>query len=340
MNKKIPASIIRQVFILIFLAAIFWMITVEMIPYLGGVLAAVTLYVILVPFQKKLEKHKWKPALAAAFLMIISFICILLPIAGLALLFSTQIKDAIKNSDEITTQIKSQIAQIESFIGFDIVPAIDGSQIKETLSYLISNIASSSVVIFIAVGIMFFILYYMLVNRKTWQKAGIDYLPLKKENVETIGSESINLVKSNAIGIPLVAIMQGVVALIGYFIFGVENPFFWFGITVIGSMIPFVGTALGIAPVCLLLLAQGDTQAAIGILIYGAVVVGSTDNLFRLIVQKRLADIHPLITLIGVVVGVPLFGFIGLIFGPLLVSLFLLLVKIYKNEYGEKTSSI
>jgi predicted PurR-regulated permease PerM len=340
MSKKVPASIIRQLFILLVLAVIAVLITLEMLPYLGGVLAAVTLYVIVVPFQCKLEKRKWKPALAATFLIIVSAVGILLPIAGLAVLFSTQIKGAISNSDEITTQIKIQISEIESFLGYDVVPTIDGEQIKNALSYLISNLASSSVIIFISLGIMFFLLYYMLVNRKIWQKAGIAYLPLKEENVTTIGEESINLVKSNALGIPLVAIMQGVVALIGYFIFGVENPFFWFGITVIGSMIPFVGTALGILPVCVLLLAQGNTQAAIGLLIYGGVVVGTTDNLFRLIVQKRLADIHPLITLIGVVVGVPLFGFIGLIFGPLLVSLFLLLIKIYKNEYGEKGAAI
>ena len=65
-------------------------------------------------------------------------------------------------------------------------------------------------------------------------------------------------------------------------------------------------------------------------------VVGSTDNLIRLYVLERLANVHPLVTLIGVIVGVPLFGFIGLIFGPLLISLFLLIVKIYKHEYGDQ----
>ncbi len=340
MGKKIPASVIRQIFILIILASFALMIGVEMIPYMGGVLAAVTLYVLLVPAQRFLEKKGWKPWIAATLMLFVSIVGILLPLAGLVMLFTSRIKDAVANSDEITSQIKEQITQIEDYVGFDIIPAIDPQQIKETLTGVISTVASSSLTIMVAVGVLFFILYYMLVERETWQQASIDYLPLKKENVETIGEESINLVKSNAIGIPLVAIMQGAVALVGYFIFGVENPIFWFGITVIGSMIPFVGTALGIAPVFLLLLAQGNTQAAIGILIYGAVVVGSTDNLFRLIVQKRLANIHPLVTLIGVVVGVPLFGFIGLIFGPLLVSLFLLLVKIYKNEYGKSDVAI
>ncbi len=338
--KKIPASIIRQVFVLLILFGLAVMIVYEMLPYLGGVLGAITIYVLMIPLQRYLEKHNWRPWIAATTILIASIVGILLPIAGLALLFTSQIKEAVANSDQITQQIKDQIVQIEDYVGFDIIPAIDPEQIKSTLSTVISDLASSGLTIFIAVGIMFFLLYYMLIERKTWQKASLTYLPLKRKNIQAIGKESINLVKSNALAIPLVALMQGVVALIGYFIFGVENPFFWFGVTVIGSMIPFVGTALGIAPVVLLLLAQGDTAAAIGILIYGGVVVGSTDNLFRLIVQKKLANIHPMITLIGVVIGVPLFGFIGLIFGPLMISLFLLLIKIYKNEYGKSADSI
>ena len=116
--------------------------------------------------------------------------------------------------------------------------------------------------------------------------------------------------------------------------------FFWFVITTIGSMIPFVGTAIGIVPVTILMFTQGENWQAIAVLIYGIVVVGSSDNIIRLYVLKRLSDVHPLITLIGVVVGVPLFGFIGLIFGPLLVSLFLLIVMIYKKEYGKEKSKI
>ena len=162
-----------------------------------------------------------------------------------------------------------------------------------------------------------------------------EYLPINHENLMLIGKESDNMVKANAIGIPLVAFVQGIVALIGFLIFGVPNPFFWFVITTIGSMIPFVGTAIGIVPVTILMFTQGEDWQAIAILIYGIVVVGSSDNIIRLYVLRRLSDVHPLITLIGVVVGVPLFGFIGLIFGPLLVSLFLLIVMIYKKEYGK-----
>ncbi|MBQ0740490.1 AI-2E family transporter, partial [Aquimarina celericrescens] len=92
---------------------------------------------------------------------------------------------------------------------------------------------------------------------------------------------------------------------------------FWFVITTFGSMIPFIGTAIGFIPVTLLMYYQGDTFGAIGVLAYGLIVVGSSDNIVRLLVLKKMANEHPLITLIGVIIGVPLFGFIGLIFGPL-----------------------
>jgi len=101
-------------------------------------------------------------------------------------------------------------------------------------------------------------------------------------------------------------------------------------------MIPFVGGLLGIVPVFIVVLSQGNTFQAWGILLYGVIIVGSTDNLIRLYVLKKIDDVHPLITLIGVIVGVPLFGFIGLIFGPLLISLFPIIVRIYKKEYGKR----
>ena len=119
-------------------------------------------------------------------------------------------------------------------------------------------------------------------------------------------------------------------------IFGIENPLFWFVIVVIGSMIPFVGTLVGIIPVFLITLASGNDYAAYGILIYGLVVVGSTDNIIRLYVLKKMDDVHPLITLIGVIIGIPLFGFIGLIFGPIIISLFFIILKMYKIEYVDK----
>ena len=174
----------------------------------------------------------------------------------------------------------------------------------------------------------------MLTNRSELKKSLYEYIPISDKNLKIIGQESQAMVRSNAIGIPLVAIAQGIIALIGFLIFDINDPFFWFIIVTVGSMIPFVGTLIGILPVFILTLSTGNSFSAWGILIYGILVVGSTDNIIRLFVLKKLDNVHPLITLIGVIVGVPLFGFIGLIFGPLLISLFLVIVRIYRKEFG------
>jgi predicted PurR-regulated permease PerM len=142
------------------------------------------------------------------------------------------------------------------------------------------------------------------------------------------------MVYSNAIGIPLIAILQGIVGLIGYLILGVNEPWFWFVITCITSMLPILGAAIAYVPVALLFFAGGHATKGVFMLLYGFGVIGTVDNLFRFVILKRIGDVHPLITGFGVIIGVGLFGFIGLIFGPILISLFLVLIKIYANEFN------
>lgn len=338
---KLQPILVRQLFILLLIVFTGILIFQEMTPYLSGVLGAITLYVLFRRWMDRLVKKGWRKSLAAITLLFVSFIGILVPISGIVLLLGSKIGKAVTNSEKIIRILKTQLRNFEEYFGFDISAQIDTSAITSWVSTNLQNLAGGTFEIFISVGIMYFMFYYMLTNRKQLRHALDDYIPIGHHNLLLIGKESTAMVKANAIGIPLVAICQGLIALIGFLIFDIPNPFFWFAITTVGSMIPFIGTLLGIGPVVILLLAQGMNIQAISILIYGLVVVGSTDNIIRLFILKRLDNVHPLITLLGVVVGVPLFGFIGLIFGPLLISLFLLIVKIYKKEFGvlEKTTS-
>jgi predicted PurR-regulated permease PerM len=268
--------------------------------------------------------------------MLISFFGILIPIAGIVMLLGNKIGHAVKNSEEVIKAVKDQIGKAEELAGFDLNSNIDTGAITGWISENLQGLVGGTFNAFIAIGLMYFLLYYMLTNRKTLRESLKEYIPMNRENLDEIGEEVQMMVRSNALGIPLVAVAQGIIALIGFWIFGVDNPFFWFVITTIGSMIPFVGTLLGILPLFIIALSTGDNFQAYGILLYGFIVVGSTDNIIRLYVLKKLDNVHPLITLIGVIVGVPIFGFIGLIFGPLLISLFIAMVRIYRREYGKE----
>ena len=337
--KTIPPKIVSQIFILLLVFFLGALIFREILPYLSGVLGAITLYVLLDSFMDKLLNKGWNMNLSAVLLMVLSFFCVLVPVSGFVLLIVNKIGKATKNSEKLINVFQSKVSEWEGLIGFDLSSQIDSSKVSSTVSQTLQGFVGGTATSLIAIGIMYFLLYYMLTNRKELKASLLRYNPIEPANLKMIGEETRSMVRSNAIGIPLVALAQGIVGLVGFLIFGVKDPFFWAVIVTIGSMVPFIGAFLGIAPVFILAMAEGNMVQAWGILIYGFVVVGTTDNLIRLFILKKLDNVHPLITLIGVIIGVPIFGFIGLIFGPLLISLFLIIAKIYKKEYGKTAAS-
>jgi len=338
--KYIRPTIIRQVFVLLLILLMGGLIFQEMLPYLSGVLGAITIYVILRKPMEKLVSGRWNTNLAAILLMLLSFISIMVPVVGLGFMMGSKIDYAVDNSQKVIDATKQQLEKIEGYFNIDMASSIDTSAITSWLSENLQSFAGGTFTMFISITVMYFLLFFMLTNRSKLKESLFEYIPIKDKNLKTIGEETNEKVKANALGIPLVALGQGVVGLIGFLIFNVPNPFFWAAVVTIGSMIPFIGSALGTVPVFLLALSNGNTFQAWGILIYGTVAIGATDNLFRLYFLKRLENVHPLITLVGVLVGVPLFGFIGLVFGPLLVSLFLIILRIYKNEYGKEEQKL
>ncbi|WP_318309112.1 AI-2E family transporter [Flagellimonas crocea] len=334
--KHIHPKIVRQIFILLLILLMAGLIFIEIAPYFSGILGTITLFVLLKKPMKKLVEKGWNPNLAAGLLMIASFFAILLPISGAFFMLGNKISKAVDNTDKITSMIKSQLEYLENAIGYKFTSNIDASAVSSWLSDNLQGLVGGTFNTVIAISIMYFILFYMLTNRKKLYESLYDYIPISNKNLKVIGTEVNDIVKANTLGIPLVALAQGLVALLGFLIFGIENPFFWAIMVTIGSMIPFVGNLLGTIPVFILTLSNGQNFQAWGILLYGMIVVGSTDNLIRLYILKKLDDVHPLITLIGVLVGIPLFGFIGLVFGPLLINLFMVIVRIYKREYGKE----
>ncbi|WP_396634775.1 AI-2E family transporter [Maribacter sp. R86514] len=332
--KKINHKVLRQLIILTLIIFLGGLIIKYMLPYISGVLGALTLYVVLRKWMLKLINKGIKRTWAAMLLIFLAFIGIFIPITGAGFMLSSEIGNLADKSEQVTKAFKDQVFQIEKYIGYDISSTIDPQQASNWLTDNMQGFANSTFNILISLGILLFLLYYMLKSPKQLKESLLEYIPLSNKNLVVLGKEIDNVVRSNAIAIPLVAVAQGIIALIGFYIFGVENPLFWFVIVTIGSMIPFIGTLVGILPVFVLSLASGESFQAWGILIYGATVVAMTDNVIRLFVLKKLDSTHPLITLIGVLIGIPLFGFVGLIFGPLIINLFLIIVKIYKQQYG------
>jgi predicted PurR-regulated permease PerM len=335
MNQNtIDSNLLRQIFFIALILFLGIVLFRELWFFLSAFLGAVTFYVLMRERMFYLtEKKGWKPRTAAWILMLLSFFVILMPIGLLGNILYAKISYVVIHSSELINSLKITADRIRAKVGYQIIDPNAINQIGPYLAQLLPKILGVTMNTITLIGSMYFILYFMLVNGRRMEESLYEYIPLKDGNVELIGKEVKTMVISNTIGIPAIALIQGVAALIGYLMIGVSEPWLWFVATCIAAMMPVVGAALIYVPLTVMFFVQGATGRGIAMAVWGFGVVGLVDNLFRFILNKRLGNIHPLITIFGVLVGVQLFGFIGLIFGPLLISMFILLLRIYSSEF-------
>lgn len=335
--NSISNNAIRQILLLITIILIGIVLFIHLKIFIPAFLGAYTLYVLMRKYMFILQgKHKWNKNLAATILMLLSFLIIMLPILLFANMMTSRIAFAIEHSSEILSSIQNFINKYEKQYGINIVTDENVRRVSTIGAETLPKILGATFNTLTTVVIMYFILYFMLVDGRKMESHFYEWVPLKDENILLLRRELNLLVNSNAIGIPLIALLQALVALAGYLILGVEQPIFWFVITCIAAMLPVVGAALAYIPLSLVFFAEGSSGKGIILLIYGFGVIGVVDNVFRFWLQKKLGDVHPMITVFGVIIGVSMFGFIGLIFGPILISLFLLMIKIYVSEFSQR----
>jgi predicted PurR-regulated permease PerM len=207
---------------------------------------------------------------------------------------------------------------------------------QQLLAENVGRVLNSSLLILGSVLMMYFFLFFLLINMNKMEASIVHYLPFKRSKILLFGRELVDQTYGNAIGVPMVCIAQGLFAYLSYRIAGVPEAGLWGILTGFSSIIPLVGTAIIWVPVTLYLLAENLQWQGIFVAVYSVVIMGNVDNLIRMVVSKRIGDVHPIITVLGVIVGLKFFGLPGLVFGPLLISYFILLLKLYYIEYNRE----
>ncbi len=330
----------RQIFFFFILLGLGIIIFLQVKFLMPGVLGAVTLYVLNRKFHFKLIFQKrWNIYLSTLLLIIINAIVLLIPF-GLATIFIIpKLQNFTDNASDLFQGVKEIIERISTMTGIEILSKENLGNIPKMVSSYLPDFLSTAANAFINITTMFFVLFFMLINAQKIESYLLKLIPLKAENKKLITKETKNIVTSYAIGIPVLALAQGLASYIGYAIFDIKDPMLWGFVTCVCSVIPFIGTIIIWLPLSVFLFAGGQQSEALGLIVYCAIVVLNIDNLLRLFLLKAFADIHPLITLFGVITGLKIFGFIGLIFGPLLVSYLLLMMRIYVNEFSNVESN-
>ncbi|MEO6844943.1 MAG: AI-2E family transporter [Ginsengibacter sp.] len=327
---------LRQIILLGIIIIIGILILNNFFSFLPGVLGSVTLYIL----SKKsyfylLETKKWRPGWTA-FLYILGYtIIICLPVYFAVVMLVPKLEALFNDPVQLIVAVKSFSKKIHEATGIELVNSDNLQNATKNLATKIPLLLTGTANFITNLLLMFFVLYYMLIHGRTMEKYLNDFIPLKNVNRDMLSSETELMIRANAIGIPLLAVIQGLVGALGYYIFGINEVAVWAFLTGVASLIPIIGTGLVWIPLIIYLLASGNTWQGIGLGIYSVAIIGNIDYVARITLLRKIGDVHPLITIFGVIVGISIFGFLGLIFGPLLISYFIVLIKIYRNEFDE-----
>ena len=306
----------------------------KMTPFMGGILGACTIYIMVRDQMLYLtQKKKIRKSVTAIILLIEAILCFLVPLSLAVWLLISKLQTVNVDTATFVDTITNLADWIHRKTEYDLLSKENISSIASILpgigQFLMGGISSFAVNLFVLV----FVLYFMLIGGTKMEQYIYELLPFSDSNKKHVMNEINMIVRANAIGIPLLAIIQGAIATLGYYLFDAPSALLFGFLTCFATVIPIVGTTLVWFPLAAYMAISGDWPHAIGLLLFCGLIVTNIDNLIRFILQKKMADTHPLITIFGVVIGLSLFGFMGVIFGPLLISIFILCVNIFKEQY-------
>jgi predicted PurR-regulated permease PerM len=300
-------------------------------PFSTGLIGAPVLYIVFAPIHRWLARQM-HPRLAAALVVLMGVIVVLGPGAAFVGVIAGEAQDIA--SGVIRSPLLARLRELR------LGPYDVGAQIESLGSRLVAWIGASALGLVgtatrlgIQLTITFFGLYYLLLAPITAWKGVRPFLPFSARNAERLRDRFRDVTISTLIGTGMTSAMQGFLVGMAFWVTGIPNALFWGVVTVILAILPVVGSGLVWAPGVLALAIEGHYGTAIGLALWGVLVVGNVDNIIRPMVFRRWAQIHPFITIIGAFAGINYFGLLGLIIGPLAISYFFELIRMYREEY-------
>lgn len=339
-------KILRSYFLLALIAISSVLALLIFHPFLI-ILALATIFALILQPLYRITLHGMKssPGLAAFATILISIVCILLPL----IFISTQIVDDAQNlytslSDgsgqtylntllAYTNDIVARYVPSMALSGTELSVSID-QYMKDGLVWLIQNLggAFGGISRFLFSFFIFLIaLYYLLRDGTKLKKTIIEASPLSN-TIDTIVFKRLELAVHSIIrGSLTIALIQGVLTSLGFMVFGIPNSILWGVVAAFSALIPGIGTSLVLAPGVLYLFIVGATVPAIGLLIWSIFAVGMIDNFLGPKLIGRDMQLHPLVVLLSIFGGLMFFGPSGIFLGPLCISLFLALISIHPD---------
>ncbi|HET8656261.1 MAG TPA: AI-2E family transporter [Longimicrobiaceae bacterium] len=306
-------------------------IAIALLPFGVGLLGAAALYVVCAPAHRSLTPLIGARA-AAALVLLGALILMLIPAAVLLTLAMDEapaILRALPAGPLSEHLARLRVGGVQ--VGSHLLAVSDAlvTWASQRLVLVFGSIARTVLNLVIA----FFGLYYLLVARRgTWERAR-RYLPFSPANADRLRARFYSVTEATLLGVVLTALLQGSLVGGGFWLVGLPNALFWGIVTGLVSVLPVLGSAIVWFPGVLVLVFAARYGAAVGLAVIGGGIASNVDNLVRLAVFKRVSNIHPMITLVGAFAGVRYMGLVGVLLGPLAISYFFELLRVYRDEH-------
>ncbi len=337
---------VKMALALLIITVLTVVIVYAMLPYLNYFFGAFILYIIFAPLYHLLVRRTpINRQIASVLVIVISIFVVLVPLYFLLNIIIGEIQQLLLNQASIIASIQSGGQSLTVYLLKLDLPIEDlqstleqklmdiGSQtFNYTSKFILGSIQSLSEQA-IGLFIMFFLLYYLLTEEESdFVRKIYAAVPFNAENTVTLVEEFRRIVRTTLISTGAIALLQGAILTITFLIFNIRGAFLWGALAAIFSFLPVLGVPLIWIPAAIIQLLLKDYTAGIAIIAVG-IFISVIDNFLRPVIQNRVGELHPLLSLLGIVIGIPLFGLIGIVIGPLLLSYFILTVKMFSKEY-------
>lgn len=347
MNQK---TLSRYFFIALLLGAaftFFYMVRMFLVPV---VLAAVFTTIFYPMYEWLTRKFGGRGGIAAFVCCLLLLLAVILPILGVAHLVTLEaidvyhsvqvkVKDmAAKGQDGLLGQLRSYrwfgqwgLDKIDWRASLEDAAKTAGS----FAAVLISKTSSGTLQLLVLLFTTLFTMFYFFRDGKSLLRKVRYLIPLERKYKNAIAARFSSVARATVKGTLLIALVQGSLAGLTLWIFGVGSPFLWGVVATLSAIIPLVGAWLVLYPAAFIQMATGHMGNGIGILIVTVVVIVNVDNLLRPRLVGQGAGMHDLMVFFSTLGGIALFGAMGFIVGPMIAALFLTLLDIYGEEFKD-----
>ena len=325
----------ERVFFVVLFAIVAIAAIVIVQPFLTYIVLAAILTYALFPVFDFIDGRLHRPGISSAISILIALLLMVLPAFFLVSELVQQMSGAYTNLQEETLQRAADYLSGLTGNRLDFQAMLTSSieQIRRSIVGLAPDILGSITEVALGLFIMFFVMFYGFREGALFIGRVRDLLPLDPTLKESLFYEMRTITQAVLYGQVMTALIQGTLGSLGLLIFGISNWLFWGAIMTIMAFLPVLGTPVIWIPAGVGQILDGNTGRGIGLLVYSSIVVLNIDNFVRPKLVSSQTKVHPLLILIGVLGGLKIFGFIGMLLGPLILALLVALIRFYEQAY-------